>query len=140
MKTLAILAPLVLLAGCGSAPSSESTTSNTTSTDTTAAAVASADTAPASYNQCAVCHKVEKDGGNGLGPNLHGIVGKKAAQVAGFSYSPAMKASGLTWDEATLDKFIESPRAVVSGTKMSYVGLKDAAKRQEIIAWLKKNS
>ncbi len=140
MKTLAIMAPLALLAGCGSSPSSESTASEATTPDGTATAVASADTAPASFGQCGVCHKVDKDGGNGMGPNLHGVIGKKAAQVAGFSYSPAMKASGLIWDEATLDKFIESPRGVVAGTKMSFAGQSDPAKRKEIIAWLKKNS
>jgi cytochrome c len=140
MKTLAILAPLALLAGCGSAPSGEETSNATATSETVSTTTASTDAAPASYAQCGVCHKVEKDGGNGLGPNLHGIIGKKAAQVAGFSYSPAMKASGLAWDEATLDKFIESPRGLVAGTKMSYAGLKDAKKRKEIIAWLKKNS
>jgi cytochrome c len=137
MRTLFILAPLALLAGCGSTPSNESAMSEAATSGTE---VASADTAPAAFAQCGMCHKVEKDSPSGLGPSLHGIVGKKAAQVAGFNYSPAMKASGLTWDEATLDKFIESPRGLVAGTKMSFAGQSDAAKRAEIIAWLKKNS
>lgn len=140
MRTLYILAPLALVAGCGSTPSNETAANDAASSSTAATTVASADAAPASFAQCGVCHKVEKDGANGLGPNLHGIVGKKAAQVAGYSYSTALKGSGLVWDEATLDKYLESPRGLVAGTKMSYAGQADAAKRAEMIAWLKKNS
>ena len=146
MKKLLILAPLALLAACGSKPAQEeSTTIPEAAGDANIAApagneTAAADAAPAAFAQCGVCHKVEKDGGNGVGPNLHGIVGRKAGTLAGFSYSPGMTASGLTWDEATLDTYLADPRAKVPGTKMSFAGEKDAAKRAEIIAWLKKNS
>jgi cytochrome c len=138
MRILFILAPLVLLAGCGSKPSEEAT--STSAAPASGTETASADTAPAAYAQCSMCHKVEKDSPNGLGPSLHGVVGRKAAVSPGFSYSPAMKASGIVWDEASLDKFIESPRGAVAGTKMSFAGESDAAKRKEIIAWLTKNS
>ncbi len=142
MKKL-IWTPLVMvcalsLSACGGKKDDATATTDTSSTQT--ASVADADAAPGSFGQCAVCHKVAKDGGNGVGPNLHGVVGAKAGQVAGYSYSEAMKASGKVWDEATLDAYIENPRVALAGTKMSFGGVSDAAKRKEIIAWLKKNS
>jgi cytochrome c len=133
------LSAVLTLSACGSKP--DNTSSSTASTTTAPEAqVASADVQPASFGQCAVCHKVAKDGGNGVGPNLHGVIGKKAGIVEGYSYSDALKSSGLVWDEATLEKYIENTRGTVPGTKMVYAGQKDPAKRKEIIAWLKKNS
>ena len=72
-----------------------------------------------------------------IGPSLAGIYGTKAGDVAGYAFSPAMKASGLTWDDATLDRFLTQPMAAVPGTKMVYPGVKDPAKRAEVIAFLK---
>lgn len=138
MKKLVVLAAVLALSACGSKPEGAEETTATSSA--TGAEVAATDAAPSEFGQCAICHKVDKDGGNGLGPNLHGIVGRKSAAVAGFNYSPAMKASGVTWDEASLDKYVESPQGFMSGTKMSFAGQKDPAKRKAIIAWLKKNS
>jgi cytochrome c len=90
---------------------------------------------PAAFGMCAACHSDEA-GRNGLGPSLHGVVGRQAGGVAGFAYSPAMKASGIVWDEAEIDRFIEDPRALVPGTKMTYAGLRDPARRAEITAYL----
>ena len=91
---------------------------------------------PASFAQCKACHSVEP-GKNGIGPSLAGIFGDRAAIVPGFEFSDAMKNSGLTWNQATLDRYLTDPRGVVPGTKMSFGGVKDAAKRQEIINYLK---
>jgi cytochrome c len=85
---------------------------------------------------CALCHTAEK-GHNNIGPSLYGVVGRKAGTAPGFSYSKAMLASGITWDPDTIDVFITAPKARVPGTKMPYAGLKDATKRQAIIAYLK---
>ncbi|MEQ1547441.1 MAG: cytochrome c family protein [Chakrabartia sp.] len=137
MKKVIMISTLALLSACGSKPDA---VEETVETDTEVSqSVADPNAPPAAFAQCAACHKVEAGAPNGLGPNLHGVVGQKAALVAGFNYSPAMKASGLTWDEATLDQYITNPRALVVGTKMSFAGQPDAAKRAEIIAWLKKN-
>jgi cytochrome c len=87
-------------------------------------------------SQCAICHTVEA-GKNKIGPSLAGIVGRKAGSVEGFHYSEANKNSGLTWDEATLDTYLTSPKDVVKGTTMAYPGLKDAEKRADLIAYLK---
>ena len=72
--------------------------------------------APATWARCAVCHDNTKGGPNKIGPNLYGVVGKKAGTHAPtFKYSDGLKKSGLTWNAATLDKWIENPRALVPG-------------------------
>jgi cytochrome c2 len=86
-------------------------------------------------SQCSICHSVQA-GRNQVGPSLAGIVGRKAGQVPNFHYSPANKDSDLTWDEATLDRYLTSPRTVVPHTIMTYGGLKDADKRANLIAYL----
>ena len=101
-----------------------------------ATSAAAAAEAPTAFNQCKACHSVEP-GKNGIGPSLAGVYGTKAGDVAGFDFSDAMKNSGLKWDAATLDKYLTNPMAVVPGTKMSFAGLKDADKRQAVIAYLK---
>src|SRR5271165_4735779 len=84
---------------------------------------------------CSICHAVQQ-GRNGVGPSLFGVVGRPSASVAGYTYSPAFKALGVTWDDATLGKYLTDPRAMVPGTKMSYAGLKDEKKRADLIAYL----
>lgn len=92
---------------------------------------------PAAFGRCAVCHTANKGGEDKLGPNLYGTFGKKVAQGS-FAFSDALKNSGLTLDEPTMHKWLENPRALVPGNRMSFPGIKDAAKRQEIIDYLKK--
>lgn len=88
-------------------------------------------------NSCRTCHTV-KAGDNRQGPSLAGIVGKKAGTTEGFNFSPSLAQSDLTWDEATLDKFIENPEAVASGNAMKpYGGVADPAQRKSIIEYLK---
>jgi cytochrome c len=99
-------------------------------------AMAAAGAKPATFAQCAACHSVEP-GKNGVGPSLAGVFGKKAGQAAGYAYSDANKNSGLTWDEATLDEYLTAPMKKVPGTKMTFAGLADPAKRAEVIAYLK---
>jgi cytochrome c len=86
-------------------------------------------------SQCTICHSATA-GKNMTGPSLFDIAGRKAGQVAGFHYSEANKNSGLTWDAATLDKYLTSPKDVVPHTIMAYPGLKDAQKRANLIAYL----
>lgn len=101
------------------------------------AGTAHAGPAPASWARCAVCHDATKGGPNKIGPNLYGVVGKKAGtHAAGFKYSDGLKKSGLTWNAATLDKWIENPRALVPNTMMAFPGLKDPAKRAELVGYL----
>ena len=86
-------------------------------------------------SSCSICHSIQA-GQNKIGPTLFGVVGRKTGSVPGYSYSPANEKAQLTWDDATLDKYLEAPRAVVPGTKMTYGGLKDATKRADLIAYL----
>jgi len=130
-------------AGSAAPEATESASATATPTPTaspsarpSAAPTTAAVTEPATFAQCKACHSVEP-GKNGIGPSLAGIWGEKAGAVPGFDFSDAMKESGLTWNQANLDKFLADPRGTVPGTKMAFGGLKDAAKRQEVINYIK---
>ncbi len=92
------------------------------------------------FKKCTSCHSVENNGKNGTGPNLYGVVGKAAAQTAGFKYSSAMKGAGITWDYETLDGFLAAPKKYLSGTAMAYVGLKKEKDRAAVIEYLRQAS
>ena len=85
--------------------------------------------------RCGICHSVAA-GVNGVGPTLFGVVGRSAGSVPGFQYTADHKKLGVTWDAATLDKYLTNPRAMVPDTTMIYAGLKDDAKRADLIAYL----
>lgn len=85
--------------------------------------------------QCAACHSVVA-GQNGIGPSLYGVYGEPAASVKGFQFSPALKSAHIVWTAAALDKFLTNPQADVPGTKMPYMGMPNAQKRANVIAYL----
>jgi cytochrome c len=89
-------------------------------------------------DHCRECHSFVK-ADNRLGPTLYGVVGRKAGTVPGYGYSQSVKDSGVTWDEATLDKWIANPQAVIPGNQMSppFPGVADPAIRKRIVAYLK---
>jgi cytochrome c len=89
------------------------------------------------FEECATCHPLTQ-GQNGVGPSLHGLFGRKAAEIADFRYSAPMKRSGITWTVKTLDEFIADPQKVVVGNRMPYAGLPDAGDRADLIAYLEK--
>lgn len=86
------------------------------------------------FGRCIACHAAQP-GKNGIGPSLAGVVGRTSGSVPGYSYSPAMKNARVTWDEATLDRFLANPQSVVRGTKM-FVNVPDPAARGNVIAYL----
>lgn len=86
--------------------------------------------------RCTSCHTFEAGGGTLQGPNLHGIVGRQAASEAGFSYSSAMSGYDRAWTYENLDHFIANPRAEISGTAMSFAGLRNDEDRANLLAYL----
>ena len=85
------------------------------------------------YQGCAACHSIDD---NDLGPMHRGVVGRKAGTVKDYNYSAALKASGLTWTEANLDRWLTNPSELVPGTKM-FFKIDDPQARADIIAYLK---
>ena len=94
----------------------------------------------ADFITCKTCHAIEA-GVNKIGPSLHGVVGRKAGIIPGYTYSADNKNSGLTWTEEKLFQYLEGPQRIVPGTKMSFAGWPtDPQKRADVIAYLKSNS
>ena len=88
------------------------------------------------FNACAACHPVVAASGQD-GPSLAGILSRGSAVLTDFRYSRAMGRAGLTWDEATLDRYLADPQGLVPGTRMAFSGLERAADRADVIAYLK---
>ena len=86
-------------------------------------------------SQCSICHS-PRPGRNIVGPSLFGVVGRHSGSIPTFSYSTANRRSGLTWNVATLDRYLAAPRQVVPGTLMTYPGLGDTKERADLIAYL----
>jgi cytochrome c len=86
------------------------------------------------YRRCQGCHSVET---NRVGPRHAGLFGRRAGSLDDYNYSDAMHASGIVWDETTLDRFLTAPRKFVPGTKMPFAGIADAQERADLIAYLK---
>jgi cytochrome c len=88
------------------------------------------------FKRCAVCHTSDKGGGDGLGPNLFGVVGRKAATRPGFAYSAPLQKSGIVWNEANLTKWTAGPAKVVPGTKMAFAGISSKKQQADVTAYL----
>ena len=84
------------------------------------------------YQACSGCHSLDE---NDVGPKHRGVVGRHSGIVPGYAYSPALKASGLTWDRANLDRWLTNPQALVPGARM-YFSVRDPQTRADIIAYL----
>jgi cytochrome c len=89
------------------------------------------------FGVCKACHQIGETAKNGVGPQLNGIIGRKAGTVPSYNYTAANKDSGITWDEATFREYIKNPKAKIPGTKMIYAGLKDEKKTDDLLAFLK---
>src|SRR5271154_515716 len=85
--------------------------------------------------QCALCHSAEPgDNGGAQGPNLNGVFGRHSASNPEFGYTAALKNSGLTWDSATLNRFLTAPTTVVPGSAM-VIPVPDTTERTNLIAY-----
>jgi cytochrome c len=86
--------------------------------------------------QCEICHNVQEGQGPKVGPDLYGVVDRPVASVAGFNYTPAMKAKGGKWTFTALNKWLTNPRADIPGTAMTFAGLSSEKQRADVIAYL----
>lgn len=92
------------------------------------------------FRKCRACHAAGPGAVNKVGPQLNGVVDRKAAIAAGFNYSDAMKkagAAGFVWSEDNLDQYLESPVDFMPKNKMAFAGVKNEAERRDLIAYLK---
>ena len=102
----------------------------------TASLAADVSAGQAVFNRCKICHTFVAGGRTIVGPKLHGLFGRKAGSLEGFSYSEAMKNSGIVWDDETLRKYLTSPRETVPGGKMAFPGIKDSTELDNLLAYL----
>ena len=96
-----------------------------------------ADAGAVVFKKCMACHRIGPDAKNSVGPVLNGVVGRPAGTYPDYSYSTANKTSGITWDEATLAKYLPNPQAFVPGTKMTFAGLPKPQDVADVIAYLR---
>ena len=102
----------------------------------TAARAQNADNGEDVYKKCRACHQVGESARSAVGPQLNGIIGRKAGTVEGFTYSDANKGSGVTWDKPTFLTYIKDPRAAMPGNKMAFAGIKDEQDALDLFAYL----
>ncbi|MBS0470282.1 MAG: cytochrome c family protein [Proteobacteria bacterium] len=88
------------------------------------------------FARCAICHTTTKGGPNGLGPNLFGVVGRKAASLPSYAYSGALKRSNITWTADKLKSWVMGPAKVVPGTKMTFAGISNPHQAEDVVAYL----
>src|SRR6185295_1313886 len=108
----------------------------------TALAQGDATKGKAAFAKCGICHQIGPGAATLVGPELNGIVGRKAASVADYPYSPGMKKlgeEGFVWTEPNIDTWIADPKAMIPDSPMAlaFAGVPDAGERADIIAYLK---
>lgn len=136
-----LLAGALALAGCGkNETSADNAAPSGEATPETPAVAPTAAMGEQVFRRCVACHTVEQGGSNGIGPNLHGVVGSAVASKPDFSYSGAMKAKGGAWDEAALDTYLKAPMKDVPGTRMAFAGVIDPTDRKALILYLTEQS
>ena len=92
------------------------------------------------FKKCAACHSIAEDGRNKIGPALWGVLGRPAGSVPDYKYSKAMAAHGTNWSFEEMNNFLIKPKDWIKGTKMSFVGLKNAKERAAVILYMNENT
>ena len=141
---LAILSFGVLLSACAEdgAPAAATPVAATASPADFQALLAAADPDKGQvlFLQCRACHSLEAGGANKVGPNLHGVFGRKAGMAPGYAYSEAVTQSGIVWSAETLDQWLMRPSDFLPGNRMVFVGIRKAEDRANLIAYLKRET
>jgi cytochrome c2 len=122
LKTAAILTIGLVLAGLALAPGG--------------GLAGDAEAGKTAFNKCRICHTVDAGGRSAVGPNLHAMFGRKAGAVANYAYSPAMKDSGLVWDDSSVGNYLRDPKGFMPGNKMAFPGIKDEKEMADLLAYL----
>ena len=133
MKPVIAAGICFILAACSSQPEDKSGDAATTEVASQSPKVAPGKLL---FMQCAACHSLDEGAPNKTGPNLHGVVGRKAGSVDGFKYSKALATLDQSWTREELDKFLTKPLATVPGTTMAFAGIADPEKRRQLIDYL----
>ena len=92
------------------------------------------------FKKCLACHNIEKGKPNKIGPNIFGVLNRKAGSVSGYKYSKAMVTFGKSWSVEEMDGFLTKPKDWIKGTKMSFAGLKNAKDRAAVILYMNENT
>ena len=143
---LAILSFGVLLAACAEggdgAPATASAPTVATAPADLKALLAAADPEKGKvlFLQCRACHSLEAGGANKVGPNLHGVVGRKAGLAPGFAYSDVLTQASIVWSAETLDAWLARPSDFLPGNRMVFVGIRKPEDRANLIAFLKRET
>ena len=140
MRSMLIIAAILLAAGCSKqaepVPAAHDTATPTATTSeaggTPAIVAISGEHA---FAMCAACHSRDAAAPQRMGPNLHDVIGRKAGSNPGFDYSPALRASSITWDAKQLDAYLTAPGKLVPGTRM-VIAVPDDARRKALIEYL----
>ena len=135
---VALTAGLLGVTGAMAQDASSSSMASSSAAPSTDAPAVTGDAAAGKtvFAVCGACHAVGPGAANKVGPELNGLIGRKAGTAPGYRYSAAMANSGLTWDVATFQKYIADPKGVVPGNKMPYGGLKDPTQVANLTAYL----
>ncbi|WP_303747979.1 c-type cytochrome [Stenotrophomonas pigmentata] len=140
MRSMLIIAALLLAVGCSEQSETAATTAQTTApaaseTKAIEEVAATAINGEQAFAMCTACHSRDASAPQRMGPNLHDLLGRKAGSSPGFDYSPALRASDITWNAQELDAYLAAPTKRVPGTRMA-IAVTDPARRQALIEYL----
>ena len=92
------------------------------------------------FKKCSACHSIAKEGKNKIGPKLFGVLGRQAGSISDYKYSKAMAAHGKVWSFEEMNGFLIKPKDWIKGTKMQFLGLKNAKDRAAVILYMNENT